>query len=182
MEFARNQLHSHIAVDELIKGIDQRFTESMRVRAARVAKFAYGGSRFATMHFNSQGISNAMSTAENSAATSFEFESPSRAMIFRLPSETLPLPESAGILAPLLFSYIWQTRVPETESNPGTAAFLMTADVPIDLETEVKMPLDSPASPLSFSSSNTSQTRVVFSELPTVMTSPHNVKTRHKRQ
>ena len=72
---------------------------------------------------------------------------------------------------------------------PGPSAYAMTADVPIDFETKAEMPLNSTASPRSFSSWNTSrllwptsQTRVLSLKLPTVETTPRNVTTINPRE
>ena len=70
--------------------------EQMRVCAARVARFAYAQSRSPTSPSNPLRISDSPAAAENPAALSSESEGPTRAPTPHLPSEILPLPESAS--------------------------------------------------------------------------------------
>ena len=156
--------------------------ELMRVRAARVVKLAYAHSCFPTPPSNPLRISDSPVAAENPAAPSSESDGFTRAPTPHLPSETLPIPESTNTLVPAPSSSSSRTRVPDASNITDPSAFAMTDDAPIKLVTEAKVPLASPASPISFSSLNTSraqwptsQTRVALPELPSIETSPRNV-------
>ena len=156
--------------------------ELMRVRAARVEKFAYAHLRSSNPPSNPLRISDSPAAAENPAASSSESEGTIRATTPHLPSETLPIPESTSTPAPLHPSSSSRTRVPEAAIIHDPFASAMTGDAPIELVTEAEVPLESPASPISFISWNTSrsqwpssQTRVASPELPSIETSPCNV-------
>ena len=153
----------------------------MRVRAARVAKFAYAHSLSPTPPSNPLRISDSPAAAENPAASSSESDSTTRAPTPHLPSEPLPLPESARTPASPPTSSS-RTRIPESASALDSSAFATTGNEPIDHGTEAGVPHESPASPISYSSWNTSrsqwpmsQTRVTSPELPNIETSPRNV-------
>ena len=127
-------------------------------------------------------ISDSPATAENVAASSPESEAFTRAPTPRLLSEPLPLPESASTPAPTPSSSSSRPRIPDSASIPDSSSFATTGNAPIDHETKTGVPLESPASPISFSSCNTSrsqwptsQTRVASPELLTVKSSPRNV-------
>ena len=94
----------------------------------------------------------------------------------------LPIPESTSTPAPPPFSSSSRTRVPDAANIPDLSASATTGDAPTELVTEAEVPLESPASPISFSSWNTSrsqwptsQTRVALPELPSIETLPRNV-------
>ena len=113
VEEARNQLQSHIAVDVMIEGLDQRFIDSITSESCATPP-----------------------VVENSAAPPSELEVQTRALTTRLLPELLPLPESARTPAPLPPSSSSRTPSPDSASNPGPFASAMTTDAPIDLETE----------------------------------------------
>ena len=92
------------------------------------------------------------------------------------------LPESASTPAQPPTSLSSQTRIPDSASALDASVFATTGNEQIDLVTEAGVPLESPASPISYSSWNTSrsqwpmsQTRVVSPELPYIETSPRRV-------
>ena len=96
----------------------------------------------------------------------------------------LPITESPSTSAPPPPSSSSRTQVSDPASVPNPSASATTCDAPIELVTETEVPLKSPASPISFSSWNTSrsqwstsQTRVALPELPSIETSPRNVTT-----
>ena len=156
--------------------------ELMRVRAARVAKFAYAHSRSPIPPSNPLRISDLPAAAENPTASSSESEGPTRAPTPHLLSETLPIPESTSTPAPPPLWSSSRTRVSDAASVPNPSASATTGDAPIELMTETEVPVESPASPISFSSWNRSrsqwptfQTRVASPELPSIETSPRNV-------
>ena len=99
-----------------------------------------------------------------------------------LPWETLSIPESTSTPAPPRLSFISQTRVPDAACVFDPSASATTGNAPIELVTEAKVSVESSASPISFSSWNTSslqwersQTCVASFELPSIETLPHNV-------
>ena len=126
--------------------------ELMRVRAARVAKFAYVHSRSPTLPSNSLRISDSAGAAENPAASSSESEGPTRVPTPHLPSTTLPLPESASTPALPPSSSSSRPRIPDSSSIPESSAFATTGNAPIKLKTKAGVPLEAPASPISFRS------------------------------
>ena len=156
--------------------------ELMPVRAARVAKFAYVHSRSSSPPYNPLRISDSQATADIPAVSSFESDSSTLAPTPHLPSETQPLPESASTPAPPPTSSSSLTRIPDSASALDASAFATTGNEPIDHVTEAGVPPESPASPISYSSWNTSrsqwsmsQTRVVSPESPNIETLPRNV-------
>ena len=130
--------------------------ELMRVRAARVAKFAYAHSRSPTPPSNPLRISDSPAVAENPAVSSSESYGPTCARTLHLPSETLPIPESTSSpdLPPPSFSS--RTRVPDVASVLDPSASATTGDAPIELVKKAEVFLESLASPILFSSWNTS--------------------------
>ena len=93
--------------------------ELMRVRAARVAKFACAISRSPTPPSNPLRISDSPAAAENPAASFSESDGTTSASIPHLPSETLVIPESTNTPAPPPPSSSSRTRVSEAASVPG---------------------------------------------------------------
>ena len=111
----------------------------MRVRAARVAKFVNGHSRYLTPFSNPLIISDSPSAAENPAASSSVSDRYIRATSPNLPSETLPLPKSASTPAPPLTSSNLQTQISDSASALDFSAFATTGNEPINLETKAEV-------------------------------------------
>ena len=155
--------------------------ELMRVRAAPVAKFVYVHSCSPTPPFTPLRITDSPTADENPAASSPE-------SVALLASR---LPTCRRKLCRYRSQRVLRLHRPprpardlgfQTPRDPDSSSFATTGNALIQHGTEAGVPLESPASPISFSSWNTSrsqwptsQTRVVSPELPSIETSPRNV-------
>ena len=113
--------------------------ELMRVRAARVAKFAYAHSRFPIPPSYPQKLSDSSAAAENPIVSSSKSEGPTRAPSPQLPSETLQILESTSTPA---LPPPHPVRVLESQTLPALptiSASAMTGDDQIELVTETEV-------------------------------------------